>query len=1061
MRQPLIRAIAFFSVAVALNSQTSQDYQNNSTILTSKDLSDSCQPQDGDLAKSTSTKSCCGMPGGRQCGVALNSFVNFLTGCTSPPSGNKPRGNPYNTGGPSLSNPFDFSGQWTTVCNMSEPACDDSVADLASRYKSLAPSLDLSFYVTSDIHPFRTTLRVNDSVYHVRAMNEFGSRGVSWPTETGIAPGTTIHDPLAVVIPGDLTTHGYSADLGAFRMLWEHGSTPGSIRFPIYPGLGNHDDSSNSSHNDAWRMFAYVGGRMSCGVSLDPISDNYSWDWNGLHLVQLNTWMGEDSACSLFPHGSGEDWFKADLKKLGRSGRPVVIFQHYPKSSINDSTCGWTVASEQRFLSIIADYNVIGVFAGHTHQVSVDSDIATDSFGGTRHIDWLVDGKAGGADTEDNKDESDGHGDFLAVHVTDHYLDIAAATWHRHSDRDYSPVLGDYGAPTLERPVFWGGSAACHKRINDRFINVTSLVSLNQKVSSNGIGLTIRASIQNGTTAIPGPLAIRIQGASQVSNRSFTDGCSLDAAAYVLFPGDEGLAPGQAIAMNVNVGSNDQPTLTLVRVSPLRQAVPNKFDLATALPVVTGNPLIPPDDQTFTVYGPPNQSYSITPIDVIKQSDPAWLIIRNGRTGKFDSFGRAIVTVGFDGTLLKAVTDGTAMAQIHTLWAEPQGDVEVDLSITFKHGLTVSLTSTAGTSAPPQSKVVWTANLTYMPFPLIVGGDNKVPMGKVELREQFVGADGRVTSTLLSTSIVNSSQDCPARAQRDNTAVFGDSGDGNFCPSKDANGNTPYIFSLPVGLHRIYASYTGSGIGDSTFAPADSPVVLFRVGNPIGSIAVVSGDGQTTVSGGTFDLPLRARVVDAQGVGVLGATVLLSSIGAQNGGPGATFGGSSTQTLYSDANGYVSSPAVRANAIPGAFRAAMSITFSSGDMFSSQSALFTLQNVTATGKPNILTTIDGKGIFLPQESWSLLLRNLGGPAYDVWVTGVAFTQTAGDTCSPAALTAFPLQVPSLLTPTSQSHASVLLDFTGCSAGSKFTFQVRVSANAGSYTGVTSIGNQFR
>jgi hypothetical protein len=300
--------------------------------------------------------------------------------------------------------------------------------------------------------------------------------------------------------------------------------------------------------------------------------------------------------------------------------------------------------------------------------------------------------------------------------------------------------------------------------------------------------------------------------------------------------------------------------------------------------------------------------------------------------------------------------------------------------------------------------------------------------------------------------------------------VFGDFGDAHFCPSKGADGQTPYVFSAPAGLHRIYASYTGSGIGDSTFAPADSPVVLFRVGEPIGGIQLSSavsggpsGDNQTTVMGGHFDYPLVAKVVDTHGQPVSGAAVQVTSFLWQNGGPAASFNGAFDTTIYTGSDGNAITPIPNANLQPGAFQAVMSVRLTtSGDIVASATVPFHLQNIAVTGKPNIVATISAKqDAAAGQRNWQLQFRNFGAAAYDVRLTSVSFTQTGGKVCTPSVVTPVPVPVVSLPTTTSSSATNIVVDVTGCDATSKFTVQLQTTANAGAWSGVTTIANQFR
>ena len=109
---------------------------------------------------------------------------------------------------------------------------------------------------------------------------------------------------------------GGADELGGYRLAWERNSHSGSIEFPVYFGLGNHDITTGGSGcgdmDMAKRIWGYLDERTAnmhsdrnatgCLIGVDPGcadqgsaagSHNYSWDWHGVHMVMLNTWAGE------------------------------------------------------------------------------------------------------------------------------------------------------------------------------------------------------------------------------------------------------------------------------------------------------------------------------------------------------------------------------------------------------------------------------------------------------------------------------------------------------------------------------------------------------------------------------------------------------------------------------------------------------------------------------------------------------------------------------------------------------------------------------------------------
>jgi len=214
--------------------------------------------------------------------------------------------------------------------------------------------------------------------------------GYGWPQNwrTQFGARGEFDSPLGVVLGGDLTESaggykGRNSGGTQWRMFlarYEHGKSD-AVRYPVYVGLGNHDleieprDRSlpRSLYRD--RMWNYVEARHSGDQApvpvsdLDPGSRSYSWDWGGVHLVQLHRFAGDNR----HGHPSGLPWLEKNLATHASDGRPVVFFQHYGFESGNSigyssrSRSKWTPTEMNRFAETIRDYNVIGIFHGHDH----------------------------------------------------------------------------------------------------------------------------------------------------------------------------------------------------------------------------------------------------------------------------------------------------------------------------------------------------------------------------------------------------------------------------------------------------------------------------------------------------------------------------------------------------------------------------------------------------------------------------------------------------------------------------------------------------------------------
>lgn len=278
------------------------------------------------------------------------------------------------------------------------------------------PKVDATFIFAADVHACLVTaaaLSPNceaegktdaNLVRHVRALNALEKK--DWPhtidgVPTGLASGgEPIGRPLGVVMGGDMTDDGGGQlklpgegwQLQQFANRYRQGSAPGQLRFPVYAGLGNHDLDQDGvpPHVDFYRreMRDYVEMNHRTSVFYKPpvpvtnfhvASDNYSWDWGGLHLVQLQRFGGDQTKNAI----SGLAWLKDDLATYAADGRPIVLFQHYgwdpfslekwdPEAhTFDDHGAGaahwWSEDDRKALLATIAGYNVVAIFHGHEH----------------------------------------------------------------------------------------------------------------------------------------------------------------------------------------------------------------------------------------------------------------------------------------------------------------------------------------------------------------------------------------------------------------------------------------------------------------------------------------------------------------------------------------------------------------------------------------------------------------------------------------------------------------------------------------------------------------------
>ncbi|MEO6786726.1 MAG: hypothetical protein ABI318_11380, partial [Chthoniobacteraceae bacterium] len=177
---------------------------------------------------------------------------------------------------------------------------------------------------------------------------------------------------------------------------------------PVYEGFGNHDGGPTKSF-----VRAGIKERNRRRGGVKAISENglhYSWDWDDLHLVQLNLFGGSGPADVKGVNGIEHDpeasleFLKKDLaENVGASGRPVVTFQHF--AWLGGMSDWWQPEAKERFYEVVKPYRVACLINGHSHGASFIPwhDLLTIHDGSTAR---------GESDT----------GDFLVVRVTDKEL---------------------------------------------------------------------------------------------------------------------------------------------------------------------------------------------------------------------------------------------------------------------------------------------------------------------------------------------------------------------------------------------------------------------------------------------------------------------------------------------------------------------------------------------------------------------------------------------------------------------------------------------------------------
>ncbi len=232
---------------------------------------------------------------------------------------------------------------------------------------------DVTFFVGSDGHyGVGASDELNQQV--IDMMNSLA--GTPLPDDVGAG---VVRTPRGVVLCGDLLDNG--ADPRTAPQVWKRFVADfglvgkGRLVFPAYEGFGNHDGPPGKS---VVRDGIRERNRQRPGLAMVSANGlHYSWDWDHVHLVQLNLFGGDGPAdvASVNPQTHSPEgaltFLKQDLaKNVGTSGRPVVIFQHFGVPP--DGMSGWwSPDAQERFFEAVKPYNVACLVHGHSHAATV------------------------------------------------------------------------------------------------------------------------------------------------------------------------------------------------------------------------------------------------------------------------------------------------------------------------------------------------------------------------------------------------------------------------------------------------------------------------------------------------------------------------------------------------------------------------------------------------------------------------------------------------------------------------------------------------------------------
>lgn len=237
---------------------------------------------------------------------------------------------------------------------------------------------EVTFFVASDPHYGESVTAAAANRAAVDLMN--GLPGAPWPASLGGGP---VRTPRGVVVLGDLVDDGGAPDAAEVWSGFEadYGvAGEGRLVFPVYEGAGNHDDGL------ARREIAARTRRRPGLAAMSEDGLQYSWDWDGVHFVHLGLCAGaparEDGnrrggrgeaagrpvsgPGAIGPEDGTLEFLRDDLaRRVGSSGRPVVLFQHYGWDGYSRGS--WPDEARAALAGALAGYRVAAIFWGHAH----------------------------------------------------------------------------------------------------------------------------------------------------------------------------------------------------------------------------------------------------------------------------------------------------------------------------------------------------------------------------------------------------------------------------------------------------------------------------------------------------------------------------------------------------------------------------------------------------------------------------------------------------------------------------------------------------------------------
>ncbi len=271
---------------------------------------------------------------------------------------------------------------------------------VSAKAEEASNSPSLAFFVISDTHFLAdkaspTKLLGRSEEICGRLVDTLN--GLAGTEISSAAGGGRVHEIAGVIHAGDVIDTGDKAgdvqdqmqqtELAKFTEEYGLTGREGRLKYPIYEIAGNHDAPQGTGY-----FIDAIKKRNPQRSGVTNVSENgvhYSWDWAGVHFINLGLIVGAYSGVERRRRYAALDslaFLQDDLQKhVGDSKRPVVLTHHVDLARYAvdcDPTAPadskeWDPCDVHEYYEAIKLANVVGIFYGHTIRAIYSSGMAS------------------------------------------------------------------------------------------------------------------------------------------------------------------------------------------------------------------------------------------------------------------------------------------------------------------------------------------------------------------------------------------------------------------------------------------------------------------------------------------------------------------------------------------------------------------------------------------------------------------------------------------------------------------------------------------------------------